>query len=68
MYAEPGARRPDGSAPAIFAPVHIRADEPSRVEGRIEIALAGGRRIRLCGRVDRRALADVLAVLEAPAC
>jgi hypothetical protein len=68
MDAEPGARRPDGSTPAIFAPVHIRADEPNCMEGRIEIALAGGRRIRLRGRVDRQALVDVLAVLEAPAC
>jgi hypothetical protein len=30
----------------------------------IEVVLEGGRRIRVNGRVDRQALADVLAVLE----
>ena len=43
-------------------------DNPSIAEGWIEIVLGGGRRIGLRGRVDRQALADVLAVLEAPAC
>jgi hypothetical protein len=32
--------------------------------GRMEIILAGGRRIRLRGPVDRSALAEVVAALE----
>ena len=36
--------------------------------GRIEIALRGGQRIRVRGRVDRQMLIDVLAVLEVSAC
>lgn len=68
-------KRRSGSAPAVFAPVHIRADEPSHVhvdrscarlalDGRIEIVLDDGRRIRVNGRVDRQMLTDVLAVLD----
>ncbi len=52
MDAEPGARLPDGSAPAIFAPVHIRADEPSFVDGRFAPPLT--RRTRCGGRSLRR--------------
>ena len=37
-------------------------------EGKIVIVLAGGRRVHVAPPVDRRALADVLAVLEAAAC
>jgi len=36
--------------------------------GRIEIVLAGQRRVHLIGPVDRRALADVLAVLTTEVC
>ncbi|MDD4891406.1 MAG: hypothetical protein PHU85_15915 [Phycisphaerae bacterium] len=38
------------------------------VGGCIEIALSGGRQVRLHGPVDRQLLADVLAVLEGQAC
>ena len=43
-----------------------QASHPS--EGKIVIVLAGGRRVHVAPPVDRRALADVLAVLEAAAC
>jgi transposase-like protein len=36
--------------------------------GRIEILLANGRRVRVTGRVDRQALAAVLAVVEGVPC
>jgi hypothetical protein len=42
--------------------------EPPQPRGRIVIVLAGGRRVHVAPPVDRRALADVLAVLEAAAC
>jgi len=45
---------------AAFVPVAITGD---RGVGRIEIMLGDGRSVRLTGRVDRRALADVVAVL-----
>lgn len=63
----------DAEAPA-FVPVRVvnsatatqlkHQAEPHAGSGGIEIVLGGGQRIRLCGRVDRQALADVLAVLE----
>jgi len=56
--------------PAIgFAPVRIMA-EPGGLTpaGTIEIMLGQDRRIRLSGRVDPMTLAEVLAVLEGPAC
>jgi hypothetical protein len=43
-----------------FVPVHV-ANENS---GGMEIVLRGERRIRLCGPVDRGALAEVVAALE----
>lgn len=58
-----------------FVPVAIRpephtdvtADRPAE-KALIEIVLSSDRCIRLHGRVDREALADVLAVLEASSC
>jgi hypothetical protein len=51
-------------------PVRVAEDAPAG--GRIEIVLSGGRRVHVAAPVDRRALADVLAVLsldrEAAAC
>jgi hypothetical protein len=38
------------------------------VGGRLEIELAGGRRVSVSGPVDRQALRDVLAVLEDASC
>jgi len=61
-------------APAAFVPVCVTAgavestaqDDMANIRaGRIEIVLAGGRRIRMTAPVDRQALADVLAVLAA---
>jgi hypothetical protein len=58
-----------------FAPVRVVADTAPEAAGRIEIVLAGNRRVRIVGQVERRMLADVLALLadggragEAPAC
>jgi hypothetical protein len=51
-----------------FAPVRIRAEEDHENSSRIEIVLPDQRCIRLCGRIDRQQLADVLAVLEAVTC
>lgn len=56
--ASSGPGRP-GTPPA-FLPVRIT----DQVAGPMEIVLAGGRRIRLRGPVDRAALAEVVAVLE----
>ena len=55
-------RDADRREPA-FVPVRLTEDSPAHAESEIEIVLAPERRVRLRGRVDRRALADVLAVL-----
>jgi hypothetical protein len=60
------ARR-DADPPAAFVPVTVMAEASSTPAGRVEIVLPGGRRIRVRGPVDRRMLADVLAVLTARA-
>ena len=53
----------DAAAPP-FVPVHVTAESSTGVSpGRIEIVLAGDRRVHVVGPVDRQALADVLAVL-----
>jgi hypothetical protein len=67
------ARRGTSTATqAAFVPVRITG-EPfaapgspagSTPPGRIEIVLSGGRQVHVIGRVDRQALADVLAVLS----
>jgi len=57
------ARRAAEQEPASFAAVRVRADDPAAEESRLEIVLAGGRSIRLYGRVDRQMLGDVLAVV-----
>jgi transposase-like protein len=62
------ARRDAQRAKAAFVAVQVQPDEPVQPQGRIEIVLAGERRVRLCGPVDRRQLTEVLAVLEALAC
>ena len=53
---------------AGFVPVAVTADRTAGGDGRIEIRLAGGRRVRVSGPVDRQTLADVVAVLEGRAC
>ena len=60
----PLARR---SRPA-FVPIRVAEDSPANSHGSIEIVLGHrGDRVRLSGSVDRQALTDVLAVLEASA-
>jgi len=59
-----GATKPS----AGFVPVAVTADGTNDHRGRIEIVLGDGRSVRLTGPVDRQALADVVAVLEARAC
>lgn len=65
--------------PAPFVPVTVAGEtagpsdtsrsgtEEIRV-GRIEILVGSGRRVQVTGPVDRRALADVLAVVEGRPC
>jgi len=62
------ARRDTEQPGPAFVPVRVAEDGAVSAGGRIEIVLAGGRRVRVSGPVDRRMLADVLAVLEGPAC
>jgi len=62
------ARRDAQRAQATFVPVQVQPGVLSPEPGSIEILLTGGRRIRLCGPVDRRVLAEVVAVLEGAAC
>jgi transposase-like protein len=51
-----------------FVPVRVTEDAAAPAGGRIEIVLGRGRRVQVAGPVDRQALADVVAVLEADAC
>jgi hypothetical protein len=62
------SRRDREKRPASFVPVSVTEDDRSDDRGRIEIVLAGERRVRLSGRVDRQVLADVVAVLEGQEC
>ena len=57
------ARRDAEEVRPAFVPVHVADVAAPRGEGRVEIILADGRRVRIRGRVDRQSLADVLAVL-----
>jgi transposase len=63
--AELGRR--DAQEPT-FVPVRVTEDGAPQHEGWIEIILAGGRQVRVSGRVDRAMLADVVAVLEERGC
>jgi hypothetical protein len=59
------ARR-DADHQAAFVPVTVTAETPVPTPiGWVEIILPGDRRVRVTGPVDRRMLADVLAVLAA---
>jgi len=62
------ARRDAASSEPTFVPVCVTGDAPTDTDGGIEILLAGGRRVRVRGRVDRQMLSDVLTVLEGRAC
>ena len=57
-------RREAPSVEARFLPVTVVPEEAGPEGGRIEIVLSGGPRVCLTGPVDRRALAEVLAVLS----
>lgn len=60
------ARR-DGEGGSGFVPVRLM-ESLIKPAGRIEIVLAGGRRVRISGSVDRGMLADVVAVVEGASC
>ena len=65
--AERGEQEQHGERPlarAAFVPVTV-TEETQPDAARIEIELSGGRRVHVMAPVDRQALADVLAVLEA---
>jgi transposase-like protein len=57
-----------GPSKAAFVPVRLATEVPREPAGFIEIVLSGGRRLHVTAPVDRQALADVLAVLEARPC
>jgi hypothetical protein len=56
------------SPPTAFLPVRVSSEGHRASSGRIEIVLSDGRKVRLRGPVDPRALAEVLAVLEGSLC
>lgn len=60
-----GDRRDKVSSATTLVPVRISAepDADAGLAGRLEIIFPDARRVRVVGPVDRRALADVLAVL-----
>lgn len=62
------ARRDAENSEPTFVPVRVTGDMATDTGGGIEILLAGGRRVRVRGRVDRQMLSDVLTVLEGRAC
>jgi len=53
---------------ARFLPVRVVAGVEQAAAGGIEIALSGGRSVRVQPGFDRQALADVVRVLEAEPC
>ncbi len=61
-------RRDRKESKGRFVRVHVAEGEAADSDGRIEIVLTCGRRVRMSGRVDRQMLADVLAVLGGQAC
>jgi hypothetical protein len=60
-------RKAESEKPALI-PVRVSMPQGHSPEGCIEILLSGNRRIQVIGPVDRRTLADVLAVLEGAPC
>jgi len=62
------ARRDAESQAMSFVPVHVTDDRARDGDGRIEIELTDGRRVRVMGTVDREMLTAVLDVLERRAC
>ena len=67
LVARDAASSPTGASTPAFLPLRLaegRTVAQSGDGGVMEIVLAGGRRIRLRGPVDRAALAEVVAALE----
>ena len=62
------AQRPRPPRAPAFVTVRVAEQPQPPVGGRIEIELPSGRRVHVAAPVDRQALADVLAVLEARPC
>jgi len=65
-----GASTP-GRRKTVFLPVRLATEAqpaPPNPSGRIEIELPGRRRVHVAPPINRQALADVLAVLEARPC
>jgi hypothetical protein len=61
-------RQVSASSPAMFMPVQVPSADSVADTDRMIIGLPNGCEIRLRGPVDRRALAEVLAVLGGPSC
>jgi transposase-like protein len=63
----PSAKEADvpASTRAAFVPVRVAQETRSVMHGGIVITLSGGVRVHVTAPVDRQALVDVLAVLEA---
>ena len=60
-----------GRRKTVFLPVRLATEAqpaPPNPSGRIEIELPGRRRVHVAPPINRQALADVLAVLEARPC
>jgi len=60
-----------GRRKTVFLPVRLAPEAPPappNPSGRIEIELPGRRRVHVAPPINRQALADVLAVLEARPC
>jgi len=64
----PSARRGVTKQSMPFLPVHVTEEGPGAPDSRIDIVLPDGPCVRVHGSVDRRTLADVLAVLEQRGC
>ena len=62
--AQRDAMLSENGTPASPAPAFVPVRLADYTTGRMEVILAGGRRIRLRGPVDRSALAEVVAALE----
>jgi hypothetical protein len=58
---------PSPAAPAFVEATLAGTPPEGRPAGSVEVRLRGGRRVRVCRGFDRGLLAEVIAVLEAPA-
>lgn len=60
----PAGRRRSAKAKAAFLPVKVREAPVEPDEGSLEVVLANGRRVRICGRFDAERVGQLLAVVE----